>query len=82
MSMEPPNDTSTILEPEAEAPTAITGSFWDSVAPFSSSIEKSKENPKVVNAQKAVKSNNIKFIAAVFVLLLSIIFGYRVRPCY
>ncbi|GLT60557.1 hypothetical protein SLA2020_333190 [Shorea laevis] len=76
MSMEAPSETSKILEPEAEAPSTITGSFWDLVAPSSSSMEKSKENPKVDNGQKAIKSTNINFIAAVFFLLLSIIIGY------
>ncbi|GLT60555.1 hypothetical protein SLA2020_333170 [Shorea laevis] len=76
MSMEAPSDTSKILEPEAEAPSTITGSFWDLGAPYSSSMEKSKENPRVDNGQKAIKSTNINFIAAAFFLLLSIIVGY------
>ncbi|GLU16037.1 hypothetical protein SLE2022_324870 [Rubroshorea leprosula] len=76
MSMGAPIDISKILEPEAEAPSTITGSFWDLVAPSSPSMEKSKENPKVDNGQKAMKSTNINFIAAVFFLLLSIIVGY------
>ncbi|XP_021284677.1 protein odr-4 homolog [Herrania umbratica] len=80
MSMEAPNDASTILEPEEEALRVITRSFWDVVVPCSSapssSQEKSKEIISAENSQKSIKSPKVNFIAAVFFLLLSVIVGY------
>lgn len=76
MSMEAPKDTSTILEPEAEAPRAITRSFWDVVGPTNNSTEKSKKNSNVGSGQKTIKSTNINIIFAIFFLLLAIIVGY------
>ncbi|KAK6245814.1 ODR-4-like - like 1 [Theobroma cacao] len=80
MSMETPNDASTILEPEEEALRVITRSFWDVVVPYSSAPssfeEKSREITSAENSQKPTKSPNVNFIAAVFFLLLSVIVGY------
>ncbi|XWS24016.1 hypothetical protein CRYUN_Cryun28dG0065100 [Craigia yunnanensis] len=79
MSMEPPNDTSTILEPEEEALTVTTRSLWDVVVPCTSatnsSQEKSREITSTESSQKTIKSSNVNFIAAVF-FLLSVLVGY------
>ncbi|XVF36540.1 hypothetical protein REPUB_Repub19eG0066500 [Reevesia pubescens] len=78
MSMEAPNDASSILEPEEEALTVITRSFWDVVVPSApnSSQEKSREITNTESKQKTTKSPNVYFIAAVFFLLLSVLVGY------
>ncbi|XVE60645.1 hypothetical protein DITRI_Ditri05aG0144600 [Diplodiscus trichospermus] len=80
MSMEAPNDASTILEPEEEALRVIARSFWDVVLPYSSapssSQEKSREVTITENSQKTIKSLNVNFIAAIFFLLLSVLAGY------
>ncbi|XP_022768519.1 protein odr-4 homolog [Durio zibethinus] len=87
MSMEVPNDASTILEPEEEALRVITRSFWDVVLPSSSppspSQEKGGEITSTENSQKTIKAPYVNFIPAVFVLLLSVLVGYMlVRNSY
>ncbi|EEF35013.1 protein odr-4 homolog isoform X2 [Ricinus communis] len=82
MSMEVPTDTSTILQPEAEAPSLIAKSFWDVAVPgqpaSTSSLEKSKKmnTNGVVGGGKSAKSFNFNILAAVFFLLLSILVGF------
>lgn len=78
--MEAPNDASKILEPEEEAIRVCTRSFWDVVLPYcltsSSTQEKSIEITGKENSQKTSKSPSLYFIAAVIILLLSVLVGY------
>ncbi|OMP06686.1 protein odr-4-like protein [Corchorus capsularis] len=80
MSMEAPDDVSTILEPEEEALRVITRSFWDVVIPYSSapssSLEKGREIISTESSRKDKKSHNFNFIAALLFLLLSVLVGY------
>ncbi|OMO57524.1 protein odr-4 like protein [Corchorus olitorius] len=80
MSMEAPDDVSTILEPEEEALRVMTRSFWDVVIPYSSapssSLEKGREIISTESSRKDKKSPNVNFIAALFFLLLSVLVGY------
>lgn len=80
MSMEAPNDASKILEPEEEAIRVSTRSFWDVVIPYcstsSSTQEKNMEITGKENSQKTSKSPSLYFIAAVIILLLSVLVGF------
>ncbi|TYJ35347.1 hypothetical protein E1A91_A05G231100v1 [Gossypium mustelinum] len=80
MSMEAPNDASKILEPEEEAIRVSTRSFWDVVLPYcstsSSTQEKNVEITGKENSQKTSKSPSLYFIAAVIILLLSVLVGF------
>ncbi|KAA3453937.1 protein odr-4-like protein [Gossypium australe] len=80
MSMEAPNDASKILEPEEEAIRVSTRSFWDVVLPYcstsSSTQEKNIEITGKENSQKTSKSPSLYFIAAVIILLLSLLVGF------
>lgn len=80
MSMEAPNDASKILEPEEEAIRVSTRSFWDVVIPYcstsSSTQEKNIEITGKENSQKTSKSPSLYFIAAVIILLLSVLVGF------
>ncbi|TYI28290.1 hypothetical protein ES332_A05G234600v1 [Gossypium tomentosum] len=80
MSMEAPNDASKILEPEEEAIRVSTRSFWDVVLPYcstsSSTQEKNMEITGKENSQKTSKSPSLYFIAAVIILLLSVLVGF------
>ncbi|XVE55652.1 hypothetical protein DITRI_Ditri03aG0175800 [Diplodiscus trichospermus] len=68
MSMEAPNDASTIFEPEDEALRVVSRSFWDVLFPYtsatSSSQEKSREIISTGSSQKTNISPNINLIAA------------------
>lgn len=80
MSMEAPNDASKILEPEEEAIRVSTRSFWDVVLPYcstsSSTQEKNIEITGKENSQKTSKSPSLYFVAAVIILLLSVLVGF------
>ncbi|TYH72205.1 hypothetical protein ES332_D05G238700v1 [Gossypium tomentosum] len=80
MSMEAPNDASKILEPEEEAIRVSTRSFWDVVIPYcstsSSTQEKNIEITGKENSQKTSKSPSLYFVAAVIILLLSVLVGF------
>ncbi|MBA0691782.1 hypothetical protein Goari_009393 [Gossypium aridum] len=80
MSMEAPNDASKILEPEEEAIRVSTRSFWDVVIPYcstsSSTQEKNIEITGKENSQKTSKSPSLYFVAAVILLLLSVLVGF------
>ncbi|CAI0548430.1 unnamed protein product [Linum tenue] len=84
MSMQAPTDASTFFQPEVEAPSVISKSFWDvSVAGNSnnSSSSKSREvddaSPESSNRQLR-KTVNFSFsmVAAVLILLMSILLGF------
>ncbi|KAK8580445.1 hypothetical protein V6N13_143539 [Hibiscus sabdariffa] len=80
MSMEAPEDASKILEPEEESLRVTTTSFWDVVLPYCStprsSQEKNREITGKVTSLKTIKSPNVNFIAAIVILLLSVLVGY------
>ncbi|KAF5740121.1 protein odr-4 isoform X1 [Tripterygium wilfordii] len=83
MSMEAPNDASTILEPEGAALSLRAKSFWDVAIPFASSLDLSVQKDNVnatatfsESSAKAEKSTNINVIAAVFFLFLSLLVGF------
>ncbi|MBA0808255.1 hypothetical protein Gohar_024009 [Gossypium harknessii] len=80
MSMEAPNDASKILEPEEEAIRVSTRSFWDVVIPYCSTSsptqEKNIEITGKENGQKTSKSPSLYFVAAVIILLLSVLVGF------
>uniref|UniRef100_A0A2N9F685 Protein odr-4 homolog n=1 Tax=Fagus sylvatica TaxID=28930 RepID=A0A2N9F685_FAGSY len=79
MSMEAPSDASTILEPEIDAPSLVTKSFWDVAIPFnsasSSPLGKSGIDPREESSKKSTKSNNLNIMGAILFLLLSILVG-------
>ncbi|KAE8666754.1 hypothetical protein F3Y22_tig00112491pilonHSYRG00202 [Hibiscus syriacus] len=80
MSMEAPNDASKILEPEEESLRVTTRSFWDIVLPYSSTSSSSQKKGGEITgkqtSQKTIKSPNVNFIAAIVILLLSVLVGY------
>ncbi|MBA0595627.1 hypothetical protein Gorai_012490 [Gossypium raimondii] len=80
MSMEAPNDASKILEPEEEAIRVSTRSFWDVVIPYCSTLSSTQEkNIEITgkeNSQKTSKSPSLYFVAAVIILLLSVLVGF------
>ncbi|KAK9930110.1 hypothetical protein M0R45_027166 [Rubus argutus] len=85
LSMEVPTDASNILEPEREAPSVETKSFWDVAAPPSSAstfyLEKSGlDTSRRESSRKSRDNSDVKitsnFIAAVIFLFLAIIVGY------
>lgn len=80
MSMEAPRDTSTILEPENEAPSMVTKSFWDVAIPFYSAsispVEKSGSDTREEIRKKSTKSDNVNVMGAALFLFLSILVGF------
>ncbi|KAL4333395.1 hypothetical protein GQ457_07G024380 [Hibiscus cannabinus] len=80
MSMEAPNDASKILEPEEESLRVTARSFWDAVLPYCStsspSNEKSREITSKETSQKTIKPSNVNLIAAIIILLLSVLVGF------
>ncbi|XP_024981225.1 protein odr-4 homolog [Cynara cardunculus var. scolymus] len=86
MSMEAPIDASMILEPEAESTSSITlstGSFWETaMAPLSSefrpsSLDNSRGDESVAKEQSK-KSSNVSIMAALLVLILSVLVGVMI----
>ncbi|CAL1405921.1 unnamed protein product [Linum trigynum] len=84
MSMQAPTDASTFFQPEVEAPSVISKSFWDVSVPGNSnnsSSSKSREaddaSPESSNRQLR-KTVNFSFgmVAAVLILLMSILLGF------
>ena len=77
--MEAPSDASTILEPEIDAPSLVTKSFWDVAIPFnsasSSPFGKSGIGTREESSKKSTKSNNLNIMGAILFLLLSILVG-------
>lgn len=71
MSMEAPSDSSTILEPEKEAPSLVTKPFWDVAIP----LEKNGIDTREESRKKSTKSNNLNIVGAILLLLLSIVVG-------
>lgn len=72
MSMEAPTDESMILEPEAESTSSITlsaTSFWETAMPPLSSDKSS------VAKKQSEKSSNVSLMAALLVLILSVLVG-------
>lgn len=73
-------DTSTILEAEEEASSAIGKSFLDVAIPFdsgsSSSIEKKEIDSRRENSKNPAKTTNYNMIAAALFLLLSVLVGF------
>lgn len=80
LSMKSPTDDSTILEPEKEASSLITKSFWDVTVPFGSDIQplekKSRMEGKEESSSKSSKPGNINVVAAGLILFLSVIIGF------
>ncbi|XP_010244676.1 PREDICTED: protein odr-4 homolog isoform X2 [Nelumbo nucifera] len=83
MSMEAPTDTSSILEPETEATSLTTKSFWDAVLTRYStsgsdydSVRKMESDSagKEIN-RESFKLTNFNFVAALVIVLLSILVG-------
>ncbi|KAI8548492.1 hypothetical protein RHMOL_Rhmol07G0277600 [Rhododendron molle] len=82
MSMDAPTDPSTILELETESLALTTESFWDVAAPFSltssqdcSSSQKTGVATSQENESKSVKPTDFNFMAAILILILSILVG-------
>lgn len=81
MSMEAPTDPSTYLQPEVEAPSLNTESFWDvavpnHVAPVSS-LEKSRQvDVSVESSRQSNQPFNFNVLAAVCLLLFAILVGF------
>ncbi|XP_062029685.1 uncharacterized protein LOC133745603 isoform X2 [Rosa rugosa] len=85
LSMEVPTDASKILEPEREAPSAVTESFWDVAVPLStasgSCLEKGGlDTSRGESSQKSTDTTDAKItpsiIAAAVFLIVAIIVGY------
>lgn len=80
MSMEAPTDPSTYLQPEVEAPSLITESFWDVAVPnhFApvSSLEKSRQVVSVESSRQSNQPFNFNVLAAVCLLLFAILVGF------
>ncbi|KAM1465666.1 hypothetical protein COP1_044309 [Malus domestica] len=81
LSMEAPTDNATILEPEIDAPSAVTKSFWDVAVPLPSASNSRSEKSGLnklrgESGQKSSQSSNVNIMAAVIFLLLSITVGY------
>ncbi|KAI3701717.1 hypothetical protein L6452_26996 [Arctium lappa] len=83
MSMEAPKDASMILEPEAEFTTLSTCSFWETAMPLSSelrpsSLDNSRGDTSSVAKNQSKKSSNVSIIAALLVLILSVLVGVMI----
>ena len=79
MSMEAPSDSSTVLEPEKEAPSLVAKPFWDMAIPFNSAscspLEKNGIDTREESGKKSTGSNNLNIVGAILFLLLSIVVG-------
>ncbi|XP_076927312.1 uncharacterized protein LOC143590838 [Bidens hawaiensis] len=80
MSMEAPTDTSMILEPEGESITLSSNSFWETLIPLIPELKTSSSNDRSddkgsVSERQLDKSSNVSIIAALLVLILSILVG-------
>ncbi|KAJ6335392.1 hypothetical protein OIU78_012092 [Salix suchowensis] len=80
MSMEAPTDPSKYLQPEVEAPSLITESFWDVTVPnhfaSGSSLDKSRQvDMSVESSRRTNQPFNFNVFAAVCFLVLAILVG-------
>ncbi|KAJ6709621.1 PROTEIN ODR-4-like protein [Salix koriyanagi] len=80
MSMEAPTDPSKYLQPEVEAPSLITESFWDVTVPnhfaSGSSLDKSRQvDMSVESSRRTNQPFNFNVFAAVCFLVLAIVVG-------
>ena len=78
--MEAPTDPSKYLQPEVEAPSLITESFWDVTVPnhfaSGSSLEKSRQaDMSVESSRRTNQPFNFNVFAAVCFLVLAILVG-------
>lgn len=81
--MEAPTDATTILEPEIEAPTVATKSFWDvaNLCPAASSSDNPPLKKGDIDAtrkeseRKSIKSVDFSIVTIAFFLFLSILVG-------
>lgn len=81
MSMEVLIDSSNILEPEGEAPAVVAKGFWDVAAPLHSDSKSLSEKPGADSksegsSQKSNKQSSFNAVAAILVLLLSVLLGF------
>ncbi|KAI4308648.1 hypothetical protein L6164_031704 [Bauhinia variegata] len=79
LSMKAPTDAWTILEPEKEAASLVSKSFWDVAAPFHSSIQPLEEKSRPAggeSSRKSVKQGQVNIVSAIIILLLSILVGF------
>ncbi|KAG5251088.1 protein odr-4 [Salix suchowensis] len=80
MSMEAPTDPSKYLQPEVEAPSLITESFWDVTVPnhfaSGSSLDRSRQvDMSVESSRRTNQPFNFNVFAAVCFLVLAIVVG-------
>ncbi|KAK7410432.1 hypothetical protein VNO78_01213 [Psophocarpus tetragonolobus] len=81
LSMKAPTDVSKILEPEKEALSFNTKSFWDVAMPSHSEIHLMEDKNKhkgggESSSCKTVKTGHINVVAAGLILLLSVVVGF------
>ncbi|CAN1159436.1 Protein odr-4 homolog [Linum perenne] len=79
MCMQAPNDSSTFLQPEAEATWVISKSFWDIAVPASCLHKKREIDASAESSiRQLTKSFNLSILAAVFILFISFLLGFVV----
>ncbi|KAI4337569.1 hypothetical protein L6164_015967 [Bauhinia variegata] len=76
LSMKALPDAWTILEPEKEAPSLVTKSFWDAAVPFPLSIQPLEEKSRSAGGGENPKPGHISIFAAIVIPLLSIPVGF------
>lgn len=81
MSMEVLTDSSNVLEPEGEALAVVAKGFWDVAAPLHSDSKSLSEKPGADtksegSSQKSNKQSSFNTVAAILVLLLSVLLGF------
>ncbi|KAL2340040.1 hypothetical protein Fmac_007980 [Flemingia macrophylla] len=79
LSIKPPTETSTILEPEKDALSFKTKSFWDVAVPSYSEIHQKEDKLDgggKSSTNKIVKPDRINVVAAGLILLLSVLVGF------
>ncbi|KAF8024720.1 hypothetical protein BT93_F1791 [Corymbia citriodora subsp. variegata] len=81
MSMEVLTDSSNILEPERDAPAVVAKGFWEIVAPLHSDSKSLSEKPGAdakseESSEKSNKQSSFNAVAAILVLLLSVLLGF------
>ncbi|GAU14322.1 hypothetical protein TSUD_308820 [Trifolium subterraneum] len=81
LSMKPPTEVSTILEPEKEVISFKTKSFWDVAVPYYSEIHLMDDKMKLdsrgeSSSDKLGKPGHISVVAAGLILLLSVLVGF------
>lgn len=80
MSMEASIDDSLILEPEIEAPSLVSKSFWNVAIPFYSEacspLGRSGGDTREESRKVATKSDNVNIMGALLFLLLATLVGF------